>query len=229
MLSIIASRVTSGCATLSSKSFRAQSIALPRRQSCAISFRNARLGLAHDGTATDVALTAVSRRSDGYAADSDSDDRPADQLLHVTTVRMRRDCWSDSKLLNTHHLIEKMAQFNRERVPEGQPHAKGGGAFGHFVVTHDVSAYTKMQHTSNYRAGHTGLTHTNEPPRNPGRFSARRRGESRQARPPSRQYDRRYLHARSRATVCPNSRTASAIARAGRDRRIEAYRHWVGG
>ena len=46
-------------------------------------------------------------------------------------------------LLHDHHLIEKMAQFNRERVPERQPHAKGGGAFGRFVVTHDVSAYTK--------------------------------------------------------------------------------------
>ncbi|TCN42455.1 catalase [Rhodococcus sp. SMB37] len=46
-------------------------------------------------------------------------------------------------LLQDHYLIEKMATFNRERVPERQPHAKGGGAFGHFVVTGDVSAYTK--------------------------------------------------------------------------------------
>jgi catalase len=46
-------------------------------------------------------------------------------------------------LLQDHYLIEKMAQFNRERVPERQPHAKGGGAFGRFVVTSDVSAYTK--------------------------------------------------------------------------------------
>jgi catalase len=46
-------------------------------------------------------------------------------------------------LLHDHYLIEQMAQFNRERVPERQPHAKGGGAFGRFEVTHDVSAYTK--------------------------------------------------------------------------------------
>jgi catalase len=46
-------------------------------------------------------------------------------------------------LLQDHYLIEKMAQFNRERVPERQPHAKGAGAFGHFEVTNDVSAYTK--------------------------------------------------------------------------------------
>jgi catalase len=46
-------------------------------------------------------------------------------------------------LLNDHYLIEQMANFNRERIPERQPHAKGGGAFGHFEVTSDVSAYTK--------------------------------------------------------------------------------------
>lgn len=46
-------------------------------------------------------------------------------------------------LLNDHYLIEQMANFNRERIPERQPHAKGGGAFGRFEVTHDVSQYTK--------------------------------------------------------------------------------------
>jgi catalase len=46
-------------------------------------------------------------------------------------------------VLHDHYLIEKMAQFNRERVPERQPHAKGGGAFGSFEVTNDVSAFTK--------------------------------------------------------------------------------------
>jgi catalase len=46
-------------------------------------------------------------------------------------------------LLQDHYLIEQMANFNRERIPERQPHAKGGGAFGHFEVTNDVSAYTR--------------------------------------------------------------------------------------
>jgi catalase len=36
-----------------------------------------------------------------------------------------------------------MANFNRERIPERQPHAKGSGAFGHFEVTNNVSAYTR--------------------------------------------------------------------------------------
>ena len=46
-------------------------------------------------------------------------------------------------LLQDFYLIEQMANFNRERIPERQPHAKGGGAFGNFEVTGDVSAYTK--------------------------------------------------------------------------------------
>jgi catalase len=46
-------------------------------------------------------------------------------------------------LLQDHYLIEQMAAFNRERIPERQPHAKGHGAFGHFQVTGDVSAWTK--------------------------------------------------------------------------------------
>jgi catalase len=46
-------------------------------------------------------------------------------------------------LLQDHYLIEQMANFNRERIPERQPHAKGSGAFGYFEVTNDVSAYTR--------------------------------------------------------------------------------------
>ncbi|MET0303320.1 MAG: catalase [Microbacteriaceae bacterium] len=42
-----------------------------------------------------------------------------------------------------HYLVEKLAQFNRERVPERVVHAKGGGAFGVFETTADVSAYTR--------------------------------------------------------------------------------------
>ena len=45
--------------------------------------------------------------------------------------------------LHDRYLVEKLAQFNRERVPERIVHAKGGGAFGEFVVTGDVSAYTR--------------------------------------------------------------------------------------
>ena len=46
-------------------------------------------------------------------------------------------------LLHDHYLMEQMAQFNREMIPDRQPHAKGSGAFGKFEVTQDVSQWTK--------------------------------------------------------------------------------------
>jgi catalase len=46
-------------------------------------------------------------------------------------------------LLHDHYLIEQMANFNRERIPERQPHAKGCGAFGRFEVTRDLGRFTK--------------------------------------------------------------------------------------
>ena len=46
-------------------------------------------------------------------------------------------------LLQDHYLIQKMAQFNRERVPERVVHAKGGGAHGFFEATEDLSQYCK--------------------------------------------------------------------------------------
>jgi len=46
-------------------------------------------------------------------------------------------------LLQDHYVIQKMAQFNRERVPERVVHAKGGAAHGFFEVTEDVSQWCK--------------------------------------------------------------------------------------
>ncbi|KAB1662231.1 catalase [Pseudoclavibacter chungangensis] len=46
-------------------------------------------------------------------------------------------------LLHDVRLVETLAHFNRERVPERNPHAKGAGAFGTFETTEDVSKYTK--------------------------------------------------------------------------------------
>ena len=48
-------------------------------------------------------------------------------------------------LMQDYLLFEKMAQFNRERVPERVVHAKGSGAYGHFTVTHDISRYTSAK------------------------------------------------------------------------------------
>ncbi|AQX55592.1 catalase KatA [Priestia flexa] len=51
-------------------------------------------------------------------------------------------------LIQDVHLLEKLAHFNRERVPERVVHAKGAGAHGYFEVTNDVSAYTKADFLS---------------------------------------------------------------------------------
>jgi catalase len=48
-------------------------------------------------------------------------------------------------LLQDHVLIEKLARFERERIPERVVHAKGSGAFGHFEVTRDLSRFTRAK------------------------------------------------------------------------------------
>lgn len=48
-------------------------------------------------------------------------------------------------LLQDYVLHEKMAHFNRERIPERVVHAKGSGAFGTFTVTNDISKYTRAK------------------------------------------------------------------------------------
>jgi catalase len=45
-------------------------------------------------------------------------------------------------LLQDFHLLEKLAHFNRERIPERVVHAKGAGAHGTFTVTHDITQYS---------------------------------------------------------------------------------------
>lgn len=42
-------------------------------------------------------------------------------------------------------LMEKMAHFNREVIPERRMHAKGRGAYERLAVTHDISQYTKAK------------------------------------------------------------------------------------
>jgi len=37
-------------------------------------------------------------------------------------------------LLDDFHLVEKLAHFNREVIPERRVHAKGSGAYGTFTV-----------------------------------------------------------------------------------------------
>ena len=51
-------------------------------------------------------------------------------------------------LIQDVHLLEKLAHFNRERVPERVVHAKGAGAHGYLEVTHNLSKYTKASFLS---------------------------------------------------------------------------------
>ncbi len=48
-------------------------------------------------------------------------------------------------LLQDFHLLEKLAHFNRERIPERVVHAKGSAAYGTFTVTHDITKYTSAK------------------------------------------------------------------------------------
>lgn len=48
-------------------------------------------------------------------------------------------------LLQDIQLLDEMAHFDRERIPERVVHAKGAGAFGYFEVTHDITKYTKAK------------------------------------------------------------------------------------
>jgi catalase len=80
-------------------------------------------------------------------------------------------------VLHDHYVVQKMQHFNRERVPERVVHAKGGGAYGFFEVTEDVSPWTKATFLSGIGkrtpafvrfstvAGELGSPDTNRDPR----------------------------------------------------------------
>jgi len=46
-------------------------------------------------------------------------------------------------LLQDIWLLEKLAHFDREVIPERRMHAKGSGAYGTFTVTNDITKYTR--------------------------------------------------------------------------------------
>lgn len=54
--------------------------------------------------------------------------------------------WIDSIagpiLLEDYHMVEKIANFDRERIPERVVHARGASAKGFFEVTHDITHLT---------------------------------------------------------------------------------------
>jgi catalase len=62
---------------------------------------------------------------------------PVQSNMHSETVGARGPV-----LLEDYHLIERLAAFHRERIPERVVHARGMAAKGHFEVTHDVTNLT---------------------------------------------------------------------------------------
>ncbi|MBO9687048.1 MAG: catalase [Mitsuaria chitosanitabida] len=48
-------------------------------------------------------------------------------------------------LLQDLWLLEKLAHFDREVIPERRMHAKGSGAHGRFIVTHDITRFTRAK------------------------------------------------------------------------------------
>ncbi|WP_272898767.1 catalase [Paenibacillus sp. MMS18-CY102] len=52
-------------------------------------------------------------------------------------------------VLEDYHLIEKLAHFDRERIPERVVHARGAGAHGVFVTEHSMAAHTKAHFVQN--------------------------------------------------------------------------------
>ncbi|MBK6920009.1 MAG: catalase [Deltaproteobacteria bacterium] len=48
-------------------------------------------------------------------------------------------------LLQDVWLLEKLAHFDREVIPERRMHAKGSGAYGSFTVTKDITRYTRAK------------------------------------------------------------------------------------
>lgn len=66
-----------------------------------------------------------------------ADGTPVDNHLASLTAGPRGPI-----LLADTTLVDTLAHFDRERIPERVVHAKGAGAFGYFEVTHDISKYS---------------------------------------------------------------------------------------
>ena len=64
-------------------------------------------------------------------------------------------------LLQDFHLIDLLAHFDRERIPERVVHAKGAGAYGEFEVTHDITDIVSLSNCLNPLS--LSRPHTNAP------------------------------------------------------------------
>lgn len=69
--------------------------------------------------------------------------KPVDNDLNTETAGKKGPA-----LIQDIHLIDKLAHFDRERIPERVVHAKGAGAYGYFEVTDDITRYTRAKFLS---------------------------------------------------------------------------------
>ena len=63
--------------------------------------------------------------------------RPIEENQNSMTAGLRGPV-----LMQDFWLLEKLAHFDRERIPERVVHAKGSGAYGTLRITHDISQYS---------------------------------------------------------------------------------------
>jgi catalase len=63
----------------------------------------------------------------------------------TTAVRVGNSPVKGLILLQDTQLIETLAHFSRERIPERTVHASAAGAWGEFEVTHDISHLTSAK------------------------------------------------------------------------------------
>jgi len=78
-------------------------------------------------------------------------DTPKPKLTHATGAPVVDNVNTQTAgprgpvLLQDIWLLEKLAHFDREVIPERRMHAKGSGAYGTFTVTHDITRFTKAK------------------------------------------------------------------------------------
>ncbi len=104
------------------------------------------------GLALTLALLAVAPAWGQVPPIAPGNTPPADKKPNLTTDGGQPVATDDRSLtagpngptlLENTYLLEKLARFDRERIPERAVHARGVGMHGEFVVTHDVSHLTK--------------------------------------------------------------------------------------
>src|SRR6267142_1563199 len=116
---------------------------------------SSRKGTPADDTGTD----GVSRRPNGQARWRRARSNTTEELSMVTEKRFTNATGAPvadntnimtvgprgPALLQDIWLMEKMAHFDREVIPERRMHAKGWGAYGTFRVTHDITRFTRAK------------------------------------------------------------------------------------